>query len=310
MAPVESNVDGPKGSCPLQLKKRFSWEEDSEEEDRTMPQVLPKVDVTDPSPQTQGTPTQGEISLEVEVTKTKQETIQRSNAAGLLEKGDIPEVLEQNSHTDTIPVNAAYFSVSNRDVSPIASHEDLSQTTADGIQASIVTLPPAESEAAGDGLVVEQSPLPPKEPRLAGFREIMSMKTPDQRISTFNNTREQFASMETGLDNWLKQAAIDHPEHATLIKQNGQLPPGFNPSHKPSPSRTKFPKLGSLGNLTHQTSSHQDTSTTASSSGPAKHANVMHTAGVLGKAGGAAKGLFAKGRSKFRNSASSDKVDT
>jgi hypothetical protein len=310
MAPVQSNVDGPKGSSPLQLKKRFSWEEDSDEEDRIMPQVLPKIDETDLSPQTKGTATQYEISPEVEATKTRQQTVHRSDAAGLLEKGDIPGVLEQNSQIETTPANPAYVSVSNRDVSPIASHEDLSQTTADGIQASRVTPPPAESEAAGDSPVIEQSQLPPKEPRLAGFREIMSMKTPDQRISTFNNTREQFASMETGLHNWLKQAPVDRPEHATLIEQNGQRPPSLNPPHKPSPSRTKFPKLGSLGNLTHQTSSHQDNSANASSSGPAKHANVMHGAGVLGKAGGAAKGLFAKGRSKFRNSASSDKVDT
>ncbi|PGH05862.1 hypothetical protein AJ79_06704 [Helicocarpus griseus UAMH5409] len=163
---------------------------------------------------------------------------------------------------------------------------------------------------------------PTQDPKLPGFREIMAMKTTDEKVKTFEQTRQKFAGMDTGLSSWIQETTKSHPDHAELVQRNGLLPAGANLSQKPISSRNKFPKLPSLGNLTLQTS-HLDGS--ASSPGHTRHASgnqltpqqmqargkdFLHSAGVLGgKAGGAAKGLFAKGRSKFRNnSGSTDKV--
>ncbi|PGH14374.1 hypothetical protein AJ80_05964 [Polytolypa hystricis UAMH7299] len=159
--------------------------------------------------------------------------------------------------------------------------------------------------------------------KIAGFREIMAVKTPHEKIRKFDETREQFADMDTGLSDWIKHAAEEYPEHRDLVERNGQLPPGASSSHRPSPSRAKFPRLTSLSGIS---SAHRESSTTGharhSSGSPlvgminsqhmqAKGKDLLHNAGVLGgKAGGAARGLFAKGRSKFRNSSGGDKVHT
>ncbi|KAL2008965.1 hypothetical protein VTN00DRAFT_7159 [Thermoascus crustaceus] len=102
-----------------------------------------------------------------------------------------------------------------------------------------------------------------------------------------------------------------HHEHADLIALNGQLPAG---AHRASPSRTKFPKFSSFGNLSLPTS-HHDGSQQSSASDHARRPSgslggivesrgkdFLHSAGVFGgKAGGAAKELFARGKSKFRS---------
>lgn len=173
-----------------------------------------------------------------------------------------------------------------------------------------------------------------QDPKLLGFRQIMAMEKSNEKIETFERTRKQFANMDTGLSSWIEATTSSHPDHAELAQRNGCLPPGTTFAHKPNPSRNKFPKLGSLGSLSLQTSHHEGsptTATTTTTTGHTRHPStatqlttkintqqvqakgkdLLHSAGVLGgKAGGAAKGLFAKGRSKFRNSSSTDKVDT
>ncbi|KMU92693.1 hypothetical protein CIHG_10516 [Coccidioides immitis H538.4] len=148
--------------------------------------------------------------------------------------------------------------------------------------------------------------------KLLGFREIMAIKTPSQKIAAFNRTRDQFAAMDTGLQAWLNQASTDLPEHADLLRQNGALPSVPTTAHKPMTSRTKFPKLSS-GSGSSRTHIRHSSGTPLSSmmhtqQVQAKGKDLLHTAGVLGgKAGDAAKGLFAKGRSKFRHSGSAEK---
>lgn len=155
------------------------------------------------------------------------------------------------------------------------------------------------------------------ESNLLSFREILGIKSPNERIRAFNNTRGQFAAIDTGLENWIRLTADALPEHADLVALNGQLPAG---AHRASPSRTKFPKFSSFGNLSLPTS-HHDGSQQSSAPDHARRPSgslggivesrgkdFLHSAGVFGgKAGGAAKELFARGKSKFR---SADKVDT
>jgi hypothetical protein len=158
----------------------------------------------------------------------------------------------------------------------------------------------------------------------------MEIKSPEEKVRVFNETREQFAVIDTGLADWIRRSSESLPEHAELVQLNGEVPGGA-PSRGALPPRAKFPKLSSLGNLSlASTSSHQDgpaqptyspgharrpsgsplTGVINRQNVEAKGKDLLHSAGVLGgRAGGAARGLFAKGKSKLRGSGSADKVD-
>ncbi|KAJ5726332.1 uncharacterized protein N7483_007689 [Penicillium malachiteum] len=153
------------------------------------------------------------------------------------------------------------------------------------------------------------------EKKLQGFRDILNLTSTSERTKAFDKTRDQFAVLNSGLNNWLQMTIHDHPEHADVV-QSSQNPTAV---HRNSPTRTRFPKLTSLGAIT---TSRDDATPTATSHIRRPSGNIgtimnksnveqrgkefLHTAGTFGgKAGEAAKGLFAKGRSKFR--ASGDK---
>jgi hypothetical protein len=157
------------------------------------------------------------------------------------------------------------------------------------------------------------------ESKLLGFRDILGITSINQRIKSFEHTRDQFATLDTGLTQWLQFTVQGNPEYAGLVQQSQNLSPNLQ---QPSPSRSRFPKLGSLGALgslndgtptsaTHirRPSGHIGTVMNREKVGE-KGKELLHTAGAFsGKASGAAKGLFAKGRSKFRPSGGPDKVD-
>ncbi|RJE22795.1 hypothetical protein PHISCL_04853 [Aspergillus sclerotialis] len=172
--------------------------------------------------------------------------------------------------------------------------------------------PPLEDNgAAVRALVPISAPPPSVEPALLGFRDILGIKSSSERVRAFNRTRDQFAEIDTGLNHWIRVTINAHPEHMDTVEQSltsaGSAP-------KPSTSR-KFPKLGSLGNLAsaaptgslhvRRPSGHMMNRQHVEQRGK----DLLHSAGVLGgRAGGAAKGFFAKGKSKF-NRGGADKVD-
>ncbi len=200
----------------------------------------------------------------------------------------------------------------------------------------------AASQPVRDGNL---PPLPPTsdQPKLRAFREILALKSPMDRIHAFNETREQFAHLNTGLAHWLDVKVRELPEHAHLLSNHGQFATGTL-GHKPSPSRTKILGMRTTGSPSAQqpyyqqylNASSQPTasdgnpissyhgSTLPQSSSPsgggtvklssqqvqAKGKDLLHTAGVFGgKANVAAKGFFSKGRSKLKGSGGADKVD-
>lgn len=156
------------------------------------------------------------------------------------------------------------------------------------------------------------------ESKLQGFRDILNKTSPTERIRAFDQTRDQFATLDTGLRTWVEFTVHTHPEHADLVHSTQTLSSGFT---RTSPTTRKFPKLASLGSLTskedgapagaghaRRPSGHIGTIVTRQNV-EQRGKDLLHTAGAFsGKAGEAAKGLFAKGRSKFRPSG--DKVDT
>lgn len=177
--------------------------------------------------------------------------------------------------------------------------------------------------------------IPSAQPKIQSFREILALKEPRDRISAYNHTREQYANSDTGLDHWLALTTANLPEHSELLPNGRLLGPA---DYKPPTARSKLGGLLPTGSSSAQQPYYQQYlnasapagSTTANqvpggspnqgyspSSGSgklssqqmqAKGKDLLHSAGVFGgKANVAAKGLFSKGKSKFRGG-NADKV--
>ena len=181
------------------------------------------------------------------------------------------------------------------------------------------------------GQTAELLPLPPPnaQPKIAAFREILALKSPSERIRAYDETRGQFADLNTGLAHWLAIKANDLPEHADIFMDSGRRP--ALQGHKPSPSRSKLGGLLQSGGHSSQPYSNNapsvpdgglgsaspygyspsvgSSSKLSSQQVQAKGKDLLHTAGVFGgKANVAAKGLFFKGKSKLRGSSGAEKV--
>lgn len=165
-------------------------------------------------------------------------------------------------------------------------------------------------------------PIPPSQSaqlKIPAFREISALKTPAERIRGYNDAREQFANLDTGLAQWLAVTATELPEHADVLSDVGRAPAAIM-NYKPSSSRlltglrstrprSDMPETA--GSSFEQGSSPSGgSSKLATQQVQAKGKDLLHNAGVFGgKANVAAKGLFSKGRSRFRGGIGADKVD-
>lgn len=150
---------------------------------------------------------------------------------------------------------------------------------------------------------------------ILGFRDILGIKSSDERVRQFDRTRTQFESIDSGLSHWLQVTIQNHPEHSDIVSQGMKLSVGA------PKGRSKFPKLPSFGNFGTSSSAAQPVGTPPGhghvrrSSAPLNKQQVeqrgkdlLHSAGMLGgRAGEAAKGFFARGRSKFKGNG--EKVD-
>ncbi|KIX01957.1 uncharacterized protein Z518_07896 [Rhinocladiella mackenziei CBS 650.93] len=124
----------------------------------------------------------------------------------------------------------------------------------------------------------------------ASFRAIMNLKTPQERLMAFDESRRLYAMPDGQLEGLL--LSMKTSEHSELFAMNGRISQDTTENvipHKPSPRRL----------LTEST--------------PARHMQedgkrLMAAAGRFGgKAGSAAKGFFAKGKEKMRNASSGEK---
>jgi len=202
------------------------------------------------------------------------------------------------------------------------------------------TIEPA-ARATEPGIATEQGPTPPQtafrntfgqdaglpsvpppqsaQLKIPAFREISALKTPAERIRGYNDAREQFANLDTGLGQWIAVTATELPEHADVLSGVGRAPAAMM-SYKPSSSRlltglrstrprSDMPETAG-SSLGQGSSPSGGSSKLATQQVQAKGKDLLHNAGVFGgKANVAAKGLFSKGRSKFRGGISADKVD-
>ncbi|KAL9008994.1 MAG: hypothetical protein Q9173_005938 [Seirophora scorigena] len=172
------------------------------------------------------------------------------------------------------------------------------------------------------------SALPTVHPRVQNFREILAMKNPQDRIKAFDESRQHFANIDTGLEHWLAATTTDLPEHKELLPHGKLLGPT---DYKPSSTRSKLGGLLPSAGFSTQQPSYQPNLNANSPGGginagqapggspmqgysptsggskltsqqmQARGKDLLHSAGVFGgKANVAAKGLFSKGKSRFR----------
>ncbi|KAL4805626.1 hypothetical protein BDV18DRAFT_161274 [Aspergillus unguis] len=291
--PIAPQSDKPK------LKKRFSWEESSSDDE---PTPVPEAQPSRPPPMPGQFPmSQDNVHPDAVVPPVSLSSGTAEPARGLDEPAEDLEL--------TVVPPEALDTLSIQSSEP--GHEYPSQTTENLARAE-----------EGKSYSPEPQPLEPSakvpsasmESGLLGFKDILGIQSPYGRIQAFDKTRDQFGAIDTGLNNWLQVTIHAHPEHTDIIERNSKP---LSEEFKNSVPRNKFTKLASLGNLA---SSLQDGS---SGSGHIRRPSAplgsmrqqsgkdfLHTAGMLGgQAGKAAKGLFSKGRSKFKGAGGSEKPD-
>lgn len=168
---------------------------------------------------------------------------------------------------------------------------------------------PSSSTAAAQPATSSQSKIP-------AFRDLAAIKNTDDRIAAYETTRNRFADMNTGLSGWLSGMLAAHPEYANAGSQKYEGPAVIQTagisntisglggtirgaSHKHSPS---ILKIG--GERKASTTSTTGTTPTTSSTSAHQDVEKMQAKGkdFMKSAGAGAKGLFAKGKSRFGRS--------
>jgi hypothetical protein len=158
-----------------------------------------------------------------------------------------------------------------------------------------------------------------------GAREIATINSAAERIATYNKTRDHWATHDHGLEGWLAAILEANPDLTTATNL-GQRTSTGTIRHKHTGSLSLLSKFG--GSSAHQSQgaeqykppSAQSPGSPAATASPntgtaldrrvasaqmqrelqAKGKDLLHTAGVLsGKGVTSAKGLFAKGKSRF-----------
>lgn len=210
-----------------------------------------------------------------------------------------------------------------RDVTtPVSTHDDEHPAPSDRGDST-----PAARESSSP---VAESP---RVVSIIGWREILSLPTPAMRIDKYEEAREQYTTMESGLSNWLEYMS-GLPEHSTAgqgspdpaaVGTAGATPTQSSPSSEQpyyqqymSASNPNNPPAAAGGAgrstggnlLSHGQTPASGFSTSGNQVG-AKSKELLHAAGVFGnkatKAGvKSGMKLFNKGRNKLRGTG--DKV--
>ncbi|TDZ38371.1 hypothetical protein C8035_v007254 [Colletotrichum spinosum] len=173
-------------------------------------------------------------------------------------------------------------------------------------QSSEASPPPASPEPS-----LRQPSTPVK---MANFRDIMELPSASDRIAKYNETRAQFAVLDSGLNDWLVNLKAQQPEHANATASFaanaasvGQSQPSPTAS-QPSSQQPYYQQYlnASSSNVNQIPSGRSPGSNAPLGSSPGsdfKHSSGQVGAkgkGLLLAAGKAGKGLLSKGKSKLR----------
>ncbi|MCJ1444971.1 MAG: hypothetical protein MMC23_005475 [Stictis urceolatum] len=336
------------GDTSLRVSKQPTQDSYTGNESPAVPQVLPQQDslmVQSPI---------ADSSLRHKFSWEAESEISAHPTPPMPQKGSVPMPIEMPVEQATsIPPQAASPTVSppqphNWNLEPAAGHErELSVASPAPIADTSKDLPQQPRAGSDPNTAVPRmvsseqlAPSPPakaKEPAKAGqlrvpsgpdvefralaFKEILALKTTEERINMFNTTRSKYAEHRVGLDHWIASTLNSIPDHMDLISRGGAIGTAIKPLVKAptggvSTQQPYYQQYLTANSTQGAIGSGSAISSTPSPSGPnkistqqvqAKGKDILKGAGVLGgKANVAAKGLFAKGKKRFGGG---DKVD-
>ncbi|KAM0280161.1 hypothetical protein ACHAQH_004233 [Verticillium albo-atrum] len=186
--------------------------------------------------------------------------------------------------------------------------------------------PPSSANPEAEGLVTQQQlssqPALPVQPaqKLLSFREILDLPSAADRIAKYNETRAQFAAMDSGLNNWMVGLQSQHPEHGPAASSYQTSvtagPPGSasaqrSPTNAPLASQQPYYQQYLNASSPAVTPGAPGRPSTGNMAGGGLHSpssDFKHSSGQVGAKGkelllGAAKagkGLLSKGKNKLR----------
>ncbi|KAL4946110.1 hypothetical protein BDV06DRAFT_208937 [Aspergillus oleicola] len=277
-APIPS-IEQPTPIAPQaqpKLKKRFSWEESSGDDE---PTLVPQEQPSRPPPMPGQFPfSQDSVHPGSVVAPARQpaETVEAVESAD--------EFAPEKPQLTVVPSLPVDETTSLSSSGPV--HERTPSQNTETLERAEVgeALSPEPQQP-----VEPPAPLPPvsNESGLLGFKDILGIQSSEGRIQAFDRTRDQFAGIDTGLGHWLQVTIYAHPEHTDVVERNAKP---LSEEFKNSVPRNKFPKLTSLGNLasslqdgSHSTSGHiRRPSAPLGSMRQQSGKDFLHTAGVLG----------------------------
>lgn len=146
------------------------------------------------------------------------------------------------------------------------------------------------------------------------FRDILNLATYEERVQKFDETREQFYLMDSGLSNWLTylQSQPEHT-HATALSDPKPLlskpgaPPTFvgAPGAPPVPAKTgtavSHSRRTSIGNMQQLVAGQSSSFGASGNQVGTKSKELLHAAGAFGNKGvKSGMKLFNKGKNKLR----------
>jgi hypothetical protein len=170
--------------------------------------------------------------------------------------------------------------------------------------------------------------------KIVQFKDILALPQSYQRINSFNETRYQFAAMDTGLNLWLQSLssqqelmsetwvssnsnADNNASKSRSQKLGGSSLPALQQPYyqqylnaSPATSAPPVSRPGTAGITSGSQGFSPSNSKSSTLQKQSKSKDLLHSAGILGgKASKAGKGLISKGKNRFRGNGSGDKVD-
>lgn len=162
----------------------------------------------------------------------------------------------------------------------------------------------------------------PGETALSGFKTIASIRDTPERIAAFDRTREGFANLDTGLNEWLTYMVHSNPELLddadTPIRRTGNSGFAGSVRHKLAPSLSKLTRTNdNASTASIPASIPEEPSSRMGTRSPSMTRRTPSTSeagsskgkAFLQSAGQGAKGFFAKSKSKMRGASGQQKVE-
>ncbi|TRX96388.1 hypothetical protein FHL15_002660 [Xylaria flabelliformis] len=341
-------------SPPLENTKRarrFSWQQDTEEVNLGPVESEPVVSVF---PQESLAHNQGiadaETNTKTDVTAPASDSLQAgTRATGTIshQVSDVSSRGPEDASLAAIESPSPISFIAARPLKPASEEQNVArlslaeekemvligdaQSTRSSVseQHPALTQPPEqEDEGPSPGVVAPD--VAPTEPRSAPtpFRDILNLATYEQRVQKFEETREQFYVMDSGLSDWLTYLQ-SQPEHSDTVasyntsvgaynassllsKAGAQTMSGATGASQP-PYKTgtaaSHPRRSSISNMQQLIAGSSSGFGASGAQVGTKSKELFHAAGAFGNKGmKSGMKLFNKGKNKLRERAAGDKA--